>query len=120
MNDERLQILRMVEEGKVSADEAAKLLEALGGDASSSVEPSRRRNRFVRVKVVDGDKTKVNVNLPLELARVALKFIPQATLSSAGAAELNLEHIVELLEQGVEGKLIDIEDGDTKVEVYVE
>ncbi len=120
VNDERLQILRMVEEGKVSADEAAKLLEALGGDASSSVEPSRRRNRFVRVKVVDGDKTKVNVNLPLELARVALKFIPQATLSSAGAAELNLEHIVELLEQGVEGKLIDIEDGDTKVEVYVE
>lgn len=121
MTDERLQILRMVEEGKVSADEAAKLLEALGGDKSTASAPSRRANRLIRIKVVEGDRTRVNVNFPLELARVALNFIPKETLrNQIGGEVIDVDEIVRLLEEGLQGKIVDVEDGDTKVEVVVE
>lgn len=121
MNDERLQILRMVEQGKISADEAAKLLEAVGTGKTSSTMPPRRRNRFIRIKVVESDKTRVNVNVPLELARVALRFIPRETLQARGVGDmLDVDEIVRQLEEGFEGKLVDVEDGDTRVEVIVE
>lgn len=124
MSEERLQILRMLEEGKVSAEEAAKLLEAVGEPGSGPV-PSggRRRNRFLRVHVMEGERTKVNVNLPIDLARVALRFIPKDALKDHGVAELvDLDKIVALLEEGFEGKIVDVEDKDsnTRVEVRVE
>lgn len=120
MTDERLQILRMVEQGKVSANEAVKLLEALGDDKRP---PSRsgRRNRFIRVKVMDGAKTRVNVNVPLELARIALRFIPKESLQVQGVGDgLDVEELVRQLEEGFQGKLVDVEDGGTRVEVVVE
>jgi len=123
VTDERLQILRMVQEGKVSADEAVKLLEAVGEGKGGASGAPRRRNRFVRVRILDGEKTKVNVNIPLELARVALRFIPKDALKVRGNDQpLDPEDIMRLVEEGVEGKIIDIEDDDgkTRVEVVVE
>jgi len=122
VTDERLQILRMVQEGKVSADEAVKLLEALG-EGKGAGTAARRRNRFLRVRVVDGEKTRVNVNVPLELARVVLRFLPKDVLKVEGLNEpLDLQELVRLLEEGMEGKIVDIEDDDgkTRVEVVVE
>lgn len=125
MNEERLQILRMVQEGKVSAEEAAKLLEALGTQHSDAapVETSRRRNRMVRIIVREGEGTKVNVNVPLDLARIALKFIPSKVLKSdEGESLVDLDEVMRLLEEGLEGKLIDVveESSNTRVEVLVE
>ncbi|HLT57908.1 MAG TPA: hypothetical protein VKZ69_03950 [Limnochordales bacterium] len=123
MGDERLQILRMVEEGKISAQEAVKLLEALEDGKGAAAAGGRRRNRFLRVRVVDGDKTRVNVNVPLELARIALRFVPRDSLKVGEADQpLDPEEILRLLEEGLEGKIVDIEDEDgrTRVEVVVE
>lgn len=120
MTDERLQILRMVEEGKVSADEAVKLLEALGDDKGVAPASPRRGNRIIRIKVVEGDRTRVNVNLPLELARVALNFVPKDALRNhVGGEAFDVDEIVRLLEEGLQGKIVDVDDGDTKVEVIV-
>lgn len=125
MGEERLQILRMLEQGKVSAEEAAKLLEAVGSPAEGATGrgETRYRNRFLRVHVMEGNKTKVNVNLPLSLARVALNFVPKDVLKDRGIDELvDLDEIVRLLEEGFEGKIVDVEDEDsnTRVEVRVE
>ena len=123
MTEERLHILRMVEEGKISAQEAVKLLEALEESKGAAQAGPRRRNRFLRVRVFDGEKTKVNVNVPLELARVALRFVPKEALKAAGSdAPLDPDDIMRMLEEGLEGKIVDIEDDDgkTRVEVVVE
>lgn|SRR5690625_2270176 len=125
MSEERLQILRMLEQGKVSAEEAAKLLEAVEvtGEARGAVGDSGHRNRFLRVHIMEGNKTKVNVNLPLALARVALNFVPKDMLKDKGIDELvDLDQIVRMLEEGFEGKIVDVEDEDsnTRVEVRVE
>lgn len=123
MGDDRLQILRMLEEGKVSAEEAAQLLEAVGSPKGSAgvKGDARVRNRMLRVHVKEGEKTKVNVNLPLSLARVALNFVPKGVLEQQGI-DGDLGEIVRMLEEGFEGKLVDVEEQDTntKVEVWVE
>src|SRR5690606_8449692 len=121
MTDERLQILRMVEQGKVSAEEAVKLLEALGDDSSAQPARARRSNRMMRVRVIEGERTKINVNLPLQLARVALGFVPKDALrGSVGGEHLDGDASMRMLEEGLEGKIVDVEDEDTKVEVIVE
>ena len=78
----------------------------------------------IYVNTKEGDK--VRVNLPMALVQVALQMgmqMPQVSGSAAGEALKNIDiaQLVALLEQGVIGKLVEVEtaDGDT-VEIYVE
>ncbi|NIN64826.1 MAG: hypothetical protein GTO63_09020 [Anaerolineae bacterium] len=118
-DEERLQILKMIEGGQITAEEGAKLLEALE-------EPSRAESRregaprWFRVRVTDLNtgKPKVNINLPFKLldvgAKVGAKF--------AAPADLDIEEIVNAIKEGAEGKIVDVEDIEDgeRVEVYVE
>lgn len=115
MKEERMQILRMLEEGKIKSDEAFQLLNTLEETKPAAV---TGRKKFLRVKVVDGEATKVNVNIPIQLARVAFKFVPNKLLQEH--PELNLDELIREVELGAEGKLVEVEDGATHVEVYVE
>lgn len=114
MKEERVQILRMLEEGKIKADEAYQLLSAL----EETKLPTDTRRKFLRVRVIDGPETKVNVNIPVQLAKLALRFIPKRALGER--PELDFDEIVREIEAGVEGKLVEVHDGGTIVEVLVE
>ena len=126
LSDERLQILSMLSEGQVSADEAAKLLGALDTGAQkekngSSLQVNGRTARWLRVRVEDGENTKVNVNLPISLLRVGLKlgekFAPE--MNGTDLTELTTE-IEAAIEEGMQGKIVEIHDEDTHVEVFIE
>ncbi len=112
----------MVQDGKITAEEGARLLTALresaahGGQAPGDEEV---RKGWLRVRVTDiaTGKTKVNLNLPLGLLdagmNIATRFVP----------EMNLSELTESIKQGnVTGKVIDvIDEGDGEhVEIYVE
>ena len=78
----------------------------------------------IYVNTKEGDK--VRVNLPMALVQVALQMgmqMPQVSGSAAGESLKNIDiaQLVALVEQGVIGKLVEVEtaDGDT-VEIYVE
>lgn len=122
--EDRMQILNMVAEGIISADEGAKLLAALEPEQKKEPDQSLTgpsRPRWVRVRVTDLEtgRNKVNVNLPLGLVEVA------ARLGARFAPELqgmDVRNIVEQVKSGAQGKLVeveDIEDGE-RVEIYVE
>ncbi|MDX1689200.1 MAG: hypothetical protein R3248_14550, partial [Candidatus Promineifilaceae bacterium] len=74
--EERMQILRMIEEGKISAGEGAELLRALEEkkDGGPAAEPLRgaSKPRWFRVRVTDVEtgRSKVNVNIPMGLVNV--------------------------------------------------
>ncbi len=122
-SDERLKILQMLEEGRITAEEAANLIRALGkqqrkrGPAS----PSQAEPRWLRVRVTepDKDRSSVNVNLPLNMVNVGLKmgarFIPEFE-------GLDLEELGEALRAGMTGKIVDVvdEEDGSHVEVYIE
>jgi hypothetical protein len=123
--EERMQILNMVAEGKISADEGARLLAALETDTkkrglrSAVGQPSTPRWFRVRVTDLETGRDKVNVNLPMSLVdvgtRMGARFAPELS-------DLDFNEIVEQIKSGAQGKIIeveDVEDGE-RVEIFVE
>ncbi len=123
--EDRMKILKMVEEGKISAEDGAKLLAALNESrkaaGASASGPAWNEARWFRVRVTDlaTGKTKVNVNIPMGLVNVGIKmgarFAPGFDSEQMGA-------IAEALKSGTLGKIIettDEEDGE-RVEIFVE
>jgi hypothetical protein len=123
--EERMQILNMVAEGKISAEEGAKLLGALEPDRKkaqatiSMTSPSKARWFRVRVTDLETGKNKVNVNLPMSLVdvgtRMGARFAPELE-------DVDFEDIIEQIKSGAQGKIIEVEDseGGERVEIYVE
>lgn len=123
MIDEKRQILTMVREGKISVDEGLKLLEAL--ESSAPGQPggagAGRPAKMLRVRVFDAeDNTKVNVNIPLALAKVAMKFIPKNVADEIKEQDIDLDEILASITDATMGKIVDIDSDQAKVEVYVE
>lgn len=121
MSEERIQILNMLRDGKITVEEADRLLEAVneaprplfGGGEVDGGKP-----RFLRVHVWEAGKPKVNVNIPLSLARFAMRFVPRGALQ-AGEHKIDIDEILAAIQQGASGKLVEVEDGGDRVEVVV-
>lgn len=117
MNEERLRILKMIEEGKVTADDGAKLLAAL--EVSKPKLPAERAEWLrIRVKDLDTGKPKVNVNLPLSLLQVAMKFIPEGAIN-AGGQKIDIEEILASIKAGATGPIVDVQDDEENVHVQI-
>jgi hypothetical protein len=123
-SEERMRILNMIREGKITAEEGAKLLEALGEAQKGSRKSAARSGGepgWFRVRVTDTltGRTKTTVNIPLSLMewgmQIGAHFAPEVS-------ELNMEQLMESLRSGVEGKIVDVldeEDGE-HVEIFIE
>ncbi len=123
--EERMKILKMIDEGKISAEEGAKLL----GTLSENRRPAGGTNisrgfggaRWLRVRVTDvaTGRAKATVQLPLNLLDAGMK------IGAHFAAEVNgvdMSTIMEALRSGMTGKIIDVideKDGE-HVEIFVE
>ena len=123
---ERIQILKMIENKQITAEEGAKLLTALGEVDESekkgfSPSPSTS-GKWFRVRVTDlrTGKRKVNVNIPLGLVDVGMKM--GAKFAPAGLEGLDMQQIVTAIKSGGEGKIVDVEDedGGEHVEVFID
>jgi hypothetical protein len=120
MKEERLQILQMLKEDKITMEEANSLLEALGASGAVDRLSADERGRFLRVRVVEKGKQRVNVSLPLELIRVAARWIPSDFWKDRDNA-VDWEEVIRLVQEGVRGKLIEVTEEDgTLVEVIVQ
>ncbi|MCK5388619.1 MAG: hypothetical protein KAJ22_04975, partial [Candidatus Izimaplasma sp.] len=75
MSDDRLRILEMIEKKTITAAEGADLLKALDKSDSDTSVTKKERNSFkmFKIRVLSADGDKVNVQIPLEFAKVALK-----------------------------------------------
>ncbi len=120
-SDERLKILKMIEEEKISAEEGARLLKALGKQERKRSSTPTSESGWLRVHVTDlnSGKSAVNVNVPMRLVNVGLRLGARFVPDMEG---LDVEELAEALRQGVTGKIIDVidEDEGQRVEVYVE
>jgi hypothetical protein len=120
-NEERMKILKMIDEGKISAEEGAKLLAALTEGRKSGRKTTLRSAtgaRWLRVRVTDTvtGKPKATVNLPLGLVDAGLN------IASQYAPGIAFEELIEAINAGAEGKIIDVldeEDGE-HVEIFIE
>ncbi len=129
--EERMKILQMVQEGKITAEDAAGLLEALeeGGDEGRvagivvnemNAAPGRKP-RWLRVRVTDTNtgKPRVNVRLPMSLVNVGLKMGSRFAPEVEG---LDMDMLSEAIASGEVGQIVDVvdeQDGE-HVEVFLE
>jgi len=128
MDEERLMILKMLQEGKITAEEAANLLDALnpGKDAKkqneeSQEKPSGKPGRWFRVVVTDTStgKSRANIRIPLRVINAGMKmgahFTPQIDVRYN-------DQISKAIQSGFTGQILDVfddEDGE-HVEVFIE
>ncbi len=133
MSDERLQILKMLEEGKITAEEASKLLEALkvsetaGNNGNSQVQATWQgpiKARWIRIEVKERNGDRVHIKLPLVVVKAALRMGGHFSMAGFDSDELGPDVMAELeaaLMEGEPGLLINVteEDGD-HVQIYLE
>ena len=107
MSDNKKKILEMLENNKINADEAYRLLYAIGEGETGQKEPAgegqsrtetavKSKSKYLRVTVTPGDKhtdpehaDRVNVRVPMSLIRAGIKLtslIPQEALDKANTA----------------------------------
>ncbi len=114
-------LLEIAEMFHVSADEL------LGKEATTQYVPAELRkpkeNMMLRIRVLSGDGDKINVNLPMMLVKILVNSgasMPQMNGKDI-LGDIDFEQILLLIDQGVMGKIVEMEsgDGDT-VEIWVE
>lgn len=130
MNEERMRILKMIQDGQISAEEGARLLEALGGETNTKVRPTAEwesgsvGGKTLRIKVFDSvtQREKVNLTVPLALARMVSSFIPESQRDQLESHGIHLEDVLRAVESGKVGKVVDLTDNDRDehVEISVE
>lgn len=143
MSKDRHQILNMLAEGKISVDEAERLLSAVGEttekDVSKNESSGKSRPKYLRVVVnsasgEDGNSgDQVNVRVPMSLLRAGIKLkslLPDQAgdkisdaLKEKGVSfdfnDINPESLDELIE-ALGDLTVDVNSGKDKVRVFCE
>ncbi|BCB78082.1 hypothetical protein GCM10022251_36200 [Phytohabitans flavus] len=140
MNEQRRQILEMLAEGKITADEAERLIDAVERDQpvpppGAALSP-KTRPRYLRVVMddnSDGGAGRINIRVPLQLLRAGVRLAslvpPQvlirvnAELDKTGVpidlTQLKPQHLDDLVEH-LDELTVDLDQPDTKMRVYCE
>ena len=145
MNEDRRSILEMLATGRITADEADRLLGALEQRAGASAvasEPgypaNKAKAKYLRIAVDtdepgDDGPTKVNIRVPMQLLRAGVRLasiIPPAARDEVNAAmkqngipfdinQLKPETLEELVEH-LSDLQVDVDQEKTKVRIFCE
>jgi hypothetical protein len=132
-SEEGKQVLRLLAEGKIDSDQAYRLLRALGdiddGSKAPPPPPPPRpphpghpgtRGRILRIRVTEGSEQKVNVAIPLAIARIGKMKLGSSGLVRGHLSKFGID-LDELLRSiDVPGRIVDIADDEDRVEIFVE
>jgi hypothetical protein len=113
------QVLKLVAEGRLSAEEAGPILDALqaadhvgdelSDDAATPAGPTSGTTpgatpRALRIEVSEGGRRVVNLRVPLAIGRMAIDHVP-------GLSSDNIVRIREALDQGMTGPILVVDEG---------
>jgi hypothetical protein len=135
-SDEGKQVLSLLAEGKIDVEQAYRLLRALGDIddkqrptpptppvppmAPEAPMPPGARGRILRIRVTEGGQQKVNVAIPLAIARMGKMKLASSGLVRGHLSKFGID-LDELLRSiDYPGKFVDIADDEDRVEIFVE
>ena len=121
ISEERLRILKMIESGRVTAEEGSRLIEALGESSGRERASTGGHTRTLRVRVTDLNtrRQKVNVTIPVSLVEIGLKL---GARLAPRVTNVTGEDILRAIESGATGRIFEMQDLDEaeRVEIFVE
>ncbi|MGC8834853.1 MAG: SHOCT-like domain-containing protein [Armatimonadota bacterium] len=121
MSEELRRILSMVEQGKITPEEGARLITAINTAAAPErVELRQPVPKLLRIQVEESNGCNVSVNIPVSLANIVSRFIPRNALTF-GDQVIDINDVLKAIHEGAEGKILEVkaEDG-SRVEISVE
>lgn len=113
LKEERMKILELLSNGVISTEEAEKLLVAMSGNEENFtkevVTQKKAPFRMLKIFVDSNDGDKVRMQIPVEFSKLlkSAKF-----KSTIGSTDIDIDAIVEMISQGIEGEIVNVESGD--------
>jgi hypothetical protein len=135
-SDEGEQVRKLLAEGKIDVEQAFRLLRALGDiddrprgptppappmpPMAPEAPPPGIRGRILRIRVTENGQQKVNVAIPLAIARMGKMKLASSGLVRGHLSKFGID-LDELLRSiDYPGKFVDIADDEDRVEIFVE
>lgn len=138
--DEKLRILKMVEEGKLSAEQAVELLKALEGTVPEGETADYEQDAYEQTAIVNGNipyenkmlrvivdspaGDKVNIQLPVKIIRQMLKVTGKLPIKGEELEGVDLEaltaSVLECIDNETLGNIVEVNSSDgTTVRIYI-
>jgi len=125
-SEERMRILKMIQDGVISAEDGIRLLDSIEQSGKRETEKSPtedtvRTARYFRVRVTDTNtgKARINVRLPVSVLNAGMKMGARFSTEIQG---LDTNELMAFIREGTIGKIVDVydeKDGE-HVEVFLE
>src|SRR5512132_4026036 len=123
------QVLKLLAEGKIDSEQAYRLLRALG-DIDDGAQarhappppppprpgaPPGARGRILRIRVTEGGEQKVNVAIPLAIARIGKMKLGSSGLVRGHLSKFGIDLDELLRNVDFPGRVVDIADDEDRV-----
>jgi hypothetical protein len=137
-SEEGKQVLQLLADGKIDVEQAYRLLRALGDVEEGTPRPARGavpptppipatppggstgRGRILRIRVTEDGEQKVNVAIPLAIARIGKMKLASSGLVRGHLGKFGIDLDELLRSVDFPGKIVDIADDEDRVEIFVE
>jgi hypothetical protein len=129
-SEEGKQVLQLLADGKIDVEQAYRLLRALGDVDETARQlreppappppPTGGRGRILRIRVTEDGEQKVNVAIPLAIARIGKMKLASSGLVRGHLGKFGIDLDEMLKNVDFPGKIVDIADDEDRVEIFVE
>jgi len=123
VEQEKLAILKMIEKGRVTAEEGLRLLEVLEAPERPSPPREPRRLRLTVTELRTG-RRRVHLNVPVSLVDLGLRLAARTAnrFVRVGEHEIDPEAVAAAIREGGVGRILDLTDEveNVRVEVFLE
>lgn len=123
MDNQKLSILKMIESGRVTAEEGLKLLDVVDGPRRRPLSRDFRRVRIL-VSELGSGRRRAQANLPLSLVDLGLGLAARAANRSISIAgrPIDAQDLRDAIRTGGPGRILEFSDDEenVRVEVFIE
>ncbi|MEL3908441.1 MAG: hypothetical protein P1P64_05445 [Treponemataceae bacterium] len=121
-DEQRAEILAMLKDGKISVEDAEKLLDAISGTASKSQNVksggTKLSGKILRIKAgMDDENENVEVSVPASL----LRFTNVFSQNVPNCPDIDIDELEKMIESGAVGEIMSVkQNGKPIVKIFVE
>ncbi len=113
LKNERMKILDLLQKGTITAEQAEKLLSSMGEtipEPKGFLVDKKAPFRMLRIKVLSAEGDNVNVQLPIEFAKLmkSKKF----KLDALEDVDIDVDALIEMINAGVIGEIVNVQSAE--------
>ncbi|MDD3841958.1 MAG: hypothetical protein WC088_03420 [Candidatus Izemoplasmatales bacterium] len=116
LKEERMKILELLAKGTISAEDAEKLLSAMGDNEKtegSVVLGKKMPFRMLKIYVDSADGDVVKIEIPIEFAKLLKS--GKFNIDQLGDMDIDIDDLISMINSGAVGELINVKSADGDV-----